>query len=126
MVVLILVCGSSGVGLLSVRQSRLQAAHEMAEARHRSQILEEVLGELRASIAQISTPDRVADLLAADDRYTPAIHQRATLVQLAEPIETPMGFDGSQQDQAPWLDDRFRDQHAWILSDGSRVILVDD
>ena len=65
LVVMILVCGSSGVGLLSVRQSRLQAGHEMAEARHRCLRLEEQAGEIRSRIAQACTPERVVELIDA-------------------------------------------------------------
>ena len=128
LVVLILVCGSSGVGLLSVRQSRLQAAHEMAEARHRTLVLEEIVGELRASIAQISTPDRVAELLESFDGYAPAVHQRATLVNPNAILELQSRdqSDAPTSDQTHWIDRPVRDEHAWTLSDGSRVIVIDD
>ena len=124
LVVLILVCGSSGVGLLSVRQSRLQAAHEMAEARHRTHRLNEQARELRVQIAQACTPDRVIALLDAQDRYHPAVHRPAKLTIGVDLESTPgLAFD---EGQAGWMDDAFKAQHSWILEDGSHVILLND
>lgn len=125
LVVLILVCGSSGVGLLSVRQSRLQAAHEMAEARQRSQRHNERAGEIRSHIAQACTPDRVIELLKAQDGYDPAMHHQAKLMAGFDGIES--GSDLEVDDgEAVWMDDSFKAEHSWILDDGSRVILLND
>ncbi len=141
LVVLILVCGSSGVGLLSVRQSRLQAAHEMAEARHRIRQLEEQAGELRAKIAQASTPDRVAALLKDGQRYQHAVQNLAMLKhdgqqveQYIEPTVVYSEVYADMHSEAESEVERDRipedlietpndDEHIWILNDGSRVII---
>ncbi len=57
--VLILVFGSCSGGVLAMRQSRLQAAHELAESRLRVREHEQRLRELRAQIAALSNPDTV-------------------------------------------------------------------
>jgi hypothetical protein len=125
LVALILVFGSSGVGLLSVRQSRLQAAHEMAEARLESRRLDERAGELRAKIAELCTPERVTGLLNPEIGYAQAIDHRADIVFGEIPEFTGLGSDPSQA-ELQWMDEAFRAEHAWILNDGSRVILIDD
>ncbi len=87
LVVLILVLGSSGVGMLSVRQSRLQAVHEMAEARHRIRRLSEQAGEVRTLISQSCTPDRVHAMLTDPGAYRPAIHNPARIELAPRTIE---------------------------------------
>lgn len=57
--VLILVFGSCSGGVLAMRQSRLQAAHELAESRLRVREHEQRLRELRAQIAALSNPETV-------------------------------------------------------------------
>ena len=155
LVVLILVCGSSGVGLLSVRQSRLQAAHEMAEARHRTQRLSEQISEIRAQIAQACTPDQVnAMLLAQRERmledqpgYDPAIHNRAQfaidmrsssepeLLVGDQPAETPhetVVTIGTRPVAVPAPEQPEEElveesaEEPWVLDDGTRVILIGD
>ncbi len=123
LVVLILVCGSSGVGLLSVRQSRLQAAHEMAEARHRTQRLNEQAREIRTRIAQACTPDRVVALLEAQGQYSPAVHHPAKWMVRIDP-EFVSGAESL--DIQGGGDDDFKIQHSWILEDGSAVILLNE
>lgn len=60
--VLILVFGSCSGGVLAMRQSRLQAAHELAESRLRVREHELRLRELRAQIAAMTNPERVREL----------------------------------------------------------------
>jgi hypothetical protein len=138
LVVLILVCGSSGIGLLSVRQSRLQAAHEMAEARHRTILLKEQAGEIRAQIAQACTPERVIELISTTDGFKPAIHNPAVFTQMHdhEPV-TQTEFDETQldefasdhqpadDDEDGWVRDMLDQEHTLILENGTRVILTD-
>ena len=134
LVVMILVCGSSGVGLLSVRQSRLQAAHEMAQARHRCQRLDEQTGEIRTHIAQACTPDRVVELLSSQDHFDPAVHHPTKLGIGQDAIEFQLdkesiltgGADQSSLDQRSinqWSDE-LDQEGEWILEDGSRVIFI--
>ena len=132
LVVLILVCGSSGVGLLSVRQSRLQAAHEMAEARLRIRQLEEQAGELRAKIAKASTPDRIAEMLEDQQGYQHAVQNIASLKQDGQQgeqyIEPTVVYSEVEPDPIPddTIDAPVDDENVWILNDGSRVILLTD
>jgi len=120
LVVLILVCGSSGVGLLSVRQSRLQAAHEMAEARHRSRRLDERAGEIRTQIAQSCTPQRVIEMLALqheqDQGYDPAVHHPVRFAK-TQAIEAVVEADALDPNDPAWMDEAFQAEHSWILED---------
>ena len=124
LVVMILVFGSSGVGLLSVRQSRLQAAHEMAEARLRVRLLDEQAGEVRTKIASMCTPDRVMGLLKDPSIYEPSVfHQTQIMPQ--------PGIYEMDADNEPILVNTLdseriqQSDQTWILNDGSRVILID-
>ena len=154
-VVMIVVCGSSGIGLLSVRQSRLQAAHEMAQARQASHRLDEQAGEIRAQIAQAYTPERVAAMLeqlGSLDAYVPAA-QNPVQIDPTNAIstigsETVIGPEADVHiddriaqsripDQLPEWGERGgqiqdssqrggSNEQGWVLQDGTRVIFVDD
>ncbi len=134
LVVLILVCGSSGVGVLSVRQSRLQAAHEMAEARHRTIRLEEQAGEIRSQIAQACTPDRVVEMLNnrwdVEEGYDPSVHHPAKFGvdqdQSGKDLVDSETTIDRVQDTPAWIDNEFRTQHAEILDDGWEILILDD
>jgi hypothetical protein len=83
LVVLILVVGLGGSGLLAMRQSRLQAAHELTAARLRLRTQAELLQRLRARIAQSTAPsvlreafEQRPELLAG---LRPAVDQRGLL-----------------------------------------------
>ncbi|MFG0244711.1 MAG: hypothetical protein ACF8MF_01500 [Phycisphaerales bacterium JB052] len=123
LVVLILVFGASGIGVLSVRQSRLQAVHEMAESRHRVRQLDEQAGEIRAMIARACTPQRVHRLLQQRGYYAPAAQSPAELqlVQRAEESATPLPNDamGVNHDQ-----DLPEGSVVMTLEDGTRVVFV--
>jgi len=83
LVVLILVVGLGGSGLLAMRQSRLQAAHELTAARLRLRAQAEQLQRLRAQIAESTAPsvlreafEQRPELLAG---LRPAVDQRGLL-----------------------------------------------
>jgi hypothetical protein len=121
LVVLILVFGASGVGLLSVRQSRLQAVHEMAESRHRIRRLQEQGTEIRTMIVRSCTPQRVIDLLKDRGAYTPASAAPAKL-QLAQQVLEQVQPDPEPQvvsSPQPQISD---DRVIWTLEDGTRVV----
>ena len=61
-VVLILSVGAVALALLSYRQMRLQAMHELAEARLRQADHDKRLWELRAEISALVTPEQVGVL----------------------------------------------------------------
>lgn len=63
--VLIVAVGLSGGGLLAVRQSRLQAAHEYAASRLRARDHAEKLSRLRAQVAAKSTPEAIRSMIQA-------------------------------------------------------------
>lgn len=123
LVVLILVFGASGVGVLSVRQSRLQAVHDMAESRHRIRQLQEQAGEIRTMIARSSTPQRVHQMLKDRGYYTPASQAPAQLNAvrqvLEEAPETPAPVASSHQDA-----DLPPGSVVMTLDDGTRVVFV--
>ena len=133
LVVMILVCGGSGVGLLSVRQSRLQAAHEMAETRHRCLRLDEQTGEIRTHIAQACTPDRVVELLGSQDNFDPAVHHPTKLgigqdaIEFHPDKESVLTGGADQADQSSLIQRYVNEpdeEQGWILEDGSRVIFI--
>jgi len=56
----VIVCaGVTGMVLLSLRQDRLQAANEFAEARLRVRMFNEQVSTIRAELATQITPDRI-------------------------------------------------------------------
>ncbi len=61
LVVLVLAVGGTAVGVLALRQSRLQAGHEAAEARLRMRAHAERTMELRARIASQIAPEALAE-----------------------------------------------------------------
>ncbi len=75
LVVLVLAVGGTAVGMLALRQSRLQAAHEAAEARLRMRAHAERTIEARAAIARRVTPEALAQY-ARDPELIPAIEAR--------------------------------------------------
>lgn len=75
LVVLVLAVGGTAVGMLALRQSRLQAAHEAAEARLRMRAHAERTMELRVRIARRITPAALAEY-AHDPALVPAIEAR--------------------------------------------------
>lgn len=72
LVVLVLCLGGSAVGMLALRQSRLQSAHEAAEARLRMRTHAERTMDLRAEIARRVTPEALAVLAETTD-LVPAV-----------------------------------------------------
>lgn len=75
MVVLVLAVGGTAVGVLALRQSRLQAGHEAAEARLRMRVHAERTMELRSQIAARVSPERLASF-AHDAGYVHVIQAR--------------------------------------------------
>lgn len=61
---IIIAIGLTACGLLSMRQARLQAVHELADAQLRIWRHDECLLLLRAEIAKRITPDGVRTMLA--------------------------------------------------------------
>lgn len=121
LVVLILVFGASGVGLLSVRQSRLQAVHEMAESRHRIRRLQEQGTEIRSMIVRSCTPQRVIGMLKDRGVYTPASTAPAKLQMVQQVVEQAQPDPSPQivtSPQAQYSDDTV----IWTLEDGTRVV----
>ena len=95
--VTILVFGLMAAAMLSNRQSRLQAAHEVTAARLRIREHDERLLELRATIAERVAPSRVREMLEETG-------QREGLAPLAErvrvPGEEPADSDGGAPDES--------------------------
>lgn len=86
LVILVLAIGGTAVGVLALRQSRLQAGHEAAEARLRMRAHAERTMELRTKIAARVTPEALAKY-ADDPELVHAIDARAGLEHglLADP-----------------------------------------
>lgn len=88
LIVLIMALGSTGVGVLSVRQSRLVASNEMTQSRLRSRELSQRAMELRAQIAQRISPDQLNLMLDEDlDRLmVDETLRRIDLIDQSEPV----------------------------------------
>lgn len=61
----VLSIGVCALGMLAMRQARLQAAHEVAQTQLRIQRADERLWKLRADIAALSNPSRIRELAGA-------------------------------------------------------------
>jgi uncharacterized protein HemX len=118
LIVLIVALGSTGVGVLSVRQSRLVASNEMTQSRLRSRQLTQRSMELRAQIAQHITPDQIRAMLG-DDATSEFVDQTHHNIQLLAPNEPePKHLDELQQaeQEVPETNDNY-----WTLDDGTRI-----
>lgn len=83
--------------LLSIRQERLQAAHELTRARLRILELDTRLLDVRRAIADRTTPDRVARGLLDDERsWRPAIGRGGPALV---PVSDIAGAAGDQEDR---------------------------
>lgn len=70
--VLVLAGGALACALLVLRQARLQAANELAEARLRVREYEERLTAIRAEISRMTTPESVASMAQEHPDFQPA------------------------------------------------------
>lgn len=85
--VVIVALGISACSLLALRQARLQAANELAEARLRVRAIDERVSLTRTAIAELVTPEQVETMtewaeeplvpLAERARARPAVPDRA-------------------------------------------------
>ena len=121
LIVLIVALGSTGVGVLSVRQSRLVASNEMTQSRLRSRQLTQRSMELRAQIAQNITPDQIRAMLG-DDATSEFVDQTHHNIKLLDPSEPePEVADDTDQQAAISTDDA---DNYWTLSDGTRIKII--
>ena len=82
-----------GAGLLSTRQSRLQAAHEVTAARLRIREHDERLLELRAEIAEYVSPGKVRDMLERREGEYDLIPVADRSRPLPEPVYSEAEFE---------------------------------
>lgn len=130
LIVLICVLGSTGVGVLSVRQSRLMVSNEMTQARMRARELDRRGMELRAQIAERVTPEKLRALLG-DDYDTTLVGETTRRIEILDPEV----FEPILEDEfGPVVDDRIdaqeqdslslNDPEYWTLDDGTRVYIL--
>lgn len=139
LVVLILVFGASGIGVLSVRQSRLQSVHEMAESRHRIRRLDEQAGEIRSMIVKSCTPERVHAMIDDRGSFKPASTTPAKIELAQRVIETPVEAPRNEPIEIPiqappeepavaqnevTRQDETDGTVVFTLEDGTRVVFV--
>lgn len=133
-VTLILVLGATGIGMLSVRQSRLQAVHEMAESRQRTLQSDERAGEIRSIIVRSATPQRVRRLMEARGEFVPAT-SAPSMADMAETIGVwePRWGSVFGEGDAPVPDDALLNvsvtpdgQRVFTLRDGTQVVFVEE
>ena len=118
LIVLIVALGSTGVGVLSVRQSRLVASNEMTQSRLRSRQLTQRSMELRAQIAQNITPDQIRAMLG-DDATSEFVDQTHHNIQLLDPREPePEQIDELQETEQEFVEPN---DNYWTLEDGTRI-----
>ena len=138
LILLILALGSTGVGVLSVRQSRLIASNEMTQARMRSRDLDRRTMELRAQIAHSVTPDQLRAILGDEidasmvdetqrriDLLDPTPREPVPVVVPEELVVLP--FDGDFVVADAESDDQVQEPEPdyWTLDDGTRVYVID-
>ncbi|MCA9274784.1 MAG: hypothetical protein KDA29_02050 [Phycisphaerales bacterium] len=138
LVVLILVFGASGIGVLSVRQSRLQSVHEMAESRHSIRRLDEQAGEIRTMIAKSCTPQRVHAMIDDRGSFKPASTTPAKIELAQRVLESTIEAPTAERIEIPHdlPDEQVSGQHdvtrqdesdgtvVFTLEDGTRVVFV--
>jgi hypothetical protein len=81
---LILSVGAVACVLLSIRQSRIQTAHEMARCIERINEHDRTLWRLRSEIASMITPDRVEQRVVALGPLRPISPERMTTLARLE------------------------------------------
>ena len=89
---LVLVIAATGAGLLTVRQQRLEAVHEMAEALDRAAVLEREVWRLRVEAARLTSPQYAQELLAVLGETKPVVARRSPPAQerfALEPVVQP-------------------------------------
>jgi len=122
LIVLILALGSTGVGVLSVRQSRLVASNEMTQARMRTRDLDRRSMELRAQIAASITPDQIRAMIG-DQIDSSMIDQTQHRIDLLDPYESDVSQDEPVDDALVELETI--EPAYWTLDDGTRVYVLD-
>jgi hypothetical protein len=123
LIVLIVALGSTGVGVLSVRQSRLVASNEMTQSRMRSRQLTQRSMELRAQISQSITPDQIRAMLG-EDIDTTMVDQTHHNIKLLDPSEPePESTVPAEQDD-PTATNTNDSENYWTLSDGTRIKII--
>ena len=70
---LVVVVGATGVGLLTERQRRFEAAHDMTMAHRQADTLEREIRKLRAEIANRLTPARIQTMGRPDQPFEPIL-----------------------------------------------------
>jgi len=87
--VVIITLGICACSLLALRQARLQAANELAEARLRVRAIDERVSRTRTAIAGLVTPEQVELMTETSDEL---------LVPLAsQPRDVPIPEDPAEQ-----------------------------
>jgi len=91
--IVIVALGICACSLLALRQARLQAANELAEARLRVRAIDERVSRARTAIARLVTPDQVESMtewmdealvpLASQPHLRPPIEEDARLLTSA-------------------------------------------
>lgn len=92
----IVALGICACSLLALRQARLQAANELAEARLRVRAIDERVSRARTAIARLVTPEQVESMtewmneplvpLASQQPLSPASDEAAELLTSAAPL----------------------------------------
>ncbi len=85
--VVILALGICACSLLALRQARLQAANELAEARLRVRAIDERVSLTRTAIASLVTPEQVERMTEwVDEPLVPLASQRQELPPGTPPV----------------------------------------
>lgn len=114
LIVLILALGSTGVGVLSVRQSRLVASNEMTQSRMRARHHDQRSMELRAVIAERITPDQIHAMLG-DELDSSMTSQTNRRIEVLDPEPARADTNTEPEPSEPGY---------WTLDDGTRVYML--
>lgn len=124
LIVLILALGSTGVGVLSVRQARLETSNEMTQSRLRSRELTQRSMELRAQIAERITPDQIRAMLG-DQLDRSMVNQTHHRIELLDPRDPEPAVAAAEEATDPIPQEAVDQPNFWTLDDGTRVIVID-
>lgn len=113
-----------GAGLLSTRQSRLQAAHEVTAARLRIRDHDERLLSLRAQIAEHATPDAVRKLLEQHrdlDKLVPIAGRARVLPDSADDFARAPGDTATEESLPDEIEQLLRELNGEAASPRGRT-----
>lgn len=96
----VLAIAASGAGLLTVRQQRLEAVHDMAKALERAAALEREVWRMRVEAARMTSPQQAHNLLVRIGETRPVVTPWHEPLPIAPPNTRYATSPRPQRDEA--------------------------